>query len=560
VTPKRLFYGLIGYGVALVIACAVVHATYNLTIDEGRPRAVIASVWKRGQLLERVVLPSLDAKNPQLDSAAHAPGAALAFESIVGEGPILTHPEAAFALSIVSGHDGVVAKLGGTTVYVTPDDLLARQAFDHGLTLSALGLTLGLNVPVVYAILAERLHTSAPEVAHNAELRRIRVTRTIPQQAPSPASVVTPASLTRDAVREAALDAARYLARGVRDDGHLRYLVDAPTNRDLPGYDWPRHAGATYFLAQAAALSHEGELSMACLRAAALLRDHAVSDCGGNPCIGDGTRVDVGSTALATIAFVEIARTGLDPTYAQLAAGLSKFLMAQQRPDGEFMHEYDRATHRPIDVQYLYYSGEATLALSRVHSLAQEPAALDAARRGLSHLVGPAWRFFGNRYFFGEEHWTCQAMADLWDRAADPAALDFCVRWQRFGRKMMFAPGDAVYDVDGSYGVGPLLTPRLTPVASRCEAGVATLGVLRRPSAPVTSAFGEAEALALDAQLHRSLALLLRQQLRPGPAHLFVNPAAMYGAMPGSEVDLQARIDYAQHAGSAMIRWLEVTN
>jgi hypothetical protein len=30
------------------------------------------------------------------------------------------------------------------------------------------------------------------------------------------------------------------------------------------------------------------------------------------------------------------------------------------------------------------------------------------------------------------------------------------------------------------------------------------------------------------------------------------------GAMPGSEVDWDLRIDYAQHAGSAMVQWLEV--
>ena len=34
-------------------------------------------------------------------------------------------------------------------------------------------------------------------------------------------------------------------------------MIDAPTNRTLPGYDWPRHAGATYFLAQAAELVPE---------------------------------------------------------------------------------------------------------------------------------------------------------------------------------------------------------------------------------------------------------------------------------------------------------------
>jgi hypothetical protein len=56
--------------------------------------------------------------------------------------------------------------------------------------------------------------------------------------------------------------------------------------------------------------------------------------------------------------------------------------------------------------------------------------------------------------------------------------------------------------------------------------------------------------------MRRSLALLLRRQFRPGPAHLFADPGAVYGAMPGSEVDWDLRIDFAQHAGSAMLRWL----
>jgi hypothetical protein len=35
---------------------------------------------------------------------------------------------------------------------------------------------------------------------------------------------------------------------------------------------------------------------------------------------------------------------------------------------------------------------------------------------------------------------------------------------------------------------------------------------------------------------------------------LFADPAAVYGALPGSAVDWQLRIDFAQHAGSAMLR------
>jgi hypothetical protein len=97
-----------------------------------------------------------------------------------------------------------------------------------------------------------------------------------------------------------------------------------------------------------------------------------------------------------------------------------------------------------------------------------------------------------------------------------------------------------------------VVTPRLTPVASRCEAAVATLDIARRVGV------APKELEALEGQLRRALALLLRQQFRPGPRHLFKHPDAVFGAMPGSEVDWDLRIDYAQHAGSAMVRWLEV--
>jgi hypothetical protein len=331
-------------------------------------------------------------------------------------------------------------------------------------------------------------------------------------------------------------------------------MVDAPTNRTLPGYDWPRHAGATYFLAQAAALSRDSQIAFACLRAASYLRDHALSRCGDTRCVGDEDVVDVGASSLALVAFVEIVRTHLDESYRATIPDVTAFLRAQQRPDGEFMHEFDRRVGRPRDVQYLYYSGEATLALSRASHITGDERDLDAAKRGLSHLVGPAWHFFGDRYYFGEEHWTCQAMDDLWDRAPDPAALDFCLRWHAFGRRLQYRGGDSPFDGDGAYGVGPIVTPRLTPVGSRCEAGIATLDAAYRAGTD-----GK-ELAALEAQLRRSLALILRQQLRPGLTHLMADPAAVEGAMPGSEVDWQLRIDYAQHSGSALIRWLEVTS
>lgn len=531
-------------------ACAIVHRVFALDVDARHPRAVVASVWKDGKLLHRAILRSEHERSRVLEAAlVEDPGSIRVDEIIVAEGPVLTRPELAFSVSLVGGRDGLAVGYRGHTEYVTPDDLLSRQAYDKGLVLPALGLATGVDVEVVLAMLSERFGVSAFDLLEHARIRRIRTIRSAHEPAPPVASAET---LTAGDVRSAAVDAALFLARGVDADGSFRYLVDAPTNRTLAGYDWPRHAGATYFLAQAAALSADSTLSAATLRAAARLRDHAMTDCGDHRCVGSGAIVDLGSTALTVIAFVEIARTHLDDGYAPLVPQLTSYLRSQQRPDGEFMHLYDRSARRPLDVQLLYFSGEAALALSRAHALLGDPRDLRAAARALAYLVGPAWSFFGSRYYFGEEHWTCQALDDLWDRAPNPHALDFCMRWASFNGKLQVRAGDSPYDADGAYGVGPLLAPRLTPVGSRSEAGIATLDAMRR------AGLDARQCALLEAQIRRSLALLLRHQFRPGPVHLFADPQAVAGAMPGSAVDWRLRIDYTQHAGSALVRWLSI--
>ncbi|HWL87513.1 MAG TPA: hypothetical protein VNO21_17030 [Polyangiaceae bacterium] len=551
---SKLARAALAYAVVLVgLSALVVH---RFALHPSVSPVVLGSVWRDGKLVARAMVSTVGAHAAELDRALAAEEGRkegeLVFETVVAESRIATSPEWLFAISLVPGRDGVVAHLDGQTAYVTPDELLARQAYDRGVGVESVGLSVGADVPILLALLSERLHASARDILNKAAISRIRVERTRPAH-PAPPRV-TAETLTHAMVRDAALDAAQYLARGVDGEGRFRYFVSAPENRSLPGYDWPRHAGATYFLAQAAALSGNTDLRYATLRAAALLRDRGLGTCGANRCVADDNIAEIGSSALAVVAFVEIVRTGLDGSYRPLIADLTRFLRSQQRPDGEFMHQYDRPRRRPIDIQFVYFTGEATLALSRAYALEKNRDDLEAARRALAHLVGPAWHFFGNRYYFGEEHWTCQAMDDLaLNGAPDPEALEFCLGWQRFGRRLQHVDGDSPQDADGAVGIDPIVTPRLTPVASRCEAAVATLDAATRGGASL-----ESERRDLDLQTRRALAFLVRHQFRPGPSHLFADPAAVFGAIPGSTVDFQLRIDYAQHAGSAMIRWLEV--
>jgi hypothetical protein len=531
------------WATATALLCACVHQAFALGEEprSSNDGAVLASVWANGVRVARARVPRVGDRDASLDAAlASTSGAVLRYETVAAEGPVPAFSESLFALSLAPARDGLVATMGGRTEYLTPDDLLAHQAYRHAVRLPVVDLSLGVDVPLALALLADRFGVSVGDVRQRARLRRARFARPTAAQ---------PVDVTADALLNAALAAARFVARGVDAQGRFRFLVDGATNQTLPGYDWPRHAGATYFLAQAAERFRDPHVGAATLRAAGLLRGRMVA-CGAARCIADGTMADVGSAALATLAFVEVVRASLDPSYRVDAAELAAFLREQQRPDGEFMHLYDRQASRPVDVQLLYYSGEAALALSRTHQLLSDPRDLDAAKRAVARLAGPAWSFFGSRYYFGEEHWTCEAMADLWGRSPNPVALDFCLRWLAFWRTAQQGPADTPYDADGAYGVGPIQVPPLTPIASRCEAGLATLAVAER------TAVARAVTDALDTQMKRSLALLMRQQVRatsPARLGLLSDPEAVDGAFPASEVDWSLRVDFAQHAGSALL-------
>jgi hypothetical protein len=114
---------------------------------------------------------------------------------------------------------------------------------------------------------------------------------------------------------------------------------------------------------------------------------------------------------------------------------------------------------------------------------------------------------------------------------------------------LQYGPGQTPWPVHGAIGVGPLLVPRLTTVASRTETGAMFY--------PVAARLGR-DAPAVRAQVEASLGFLLRMSWFPGPAHALFAPEAAFGGVPGSPQSLEVRNDFVQHAGSAMLLWAEV--
>jgi hypothetical protein len=216
------------------------------------------------------------------------------------------------------------------------------------------------------------------------------------------------------------------------------------------------------------------------------------------------------------------------------------------------MHFYDRPAQSPIDEQVAYYSGEAAFALGRAARVLGDQRYVDSARRALEHQVDPPFWYVGWRYFWGSEHWTCHAMNELWSRAPNRRALDFCLRWQESVRDLAIEGREAMPELDSATSAGPLALPMLTGTSSRIEAAVSTLDAAKRAGV-------DPRAIErLEIGIRRSLAFLMRFQLTPGPHHLMPAAPLMHGGVPASPVDLRVRIDYPQHAGTAWLHYLRL--
>ena len=549
----------------------------------GGPMAV--TVWSRGASVARVVASGRDVAEatagaaealralPQIQAmpAADRAAARLQVDLVTGTGPLaggwlfrkLAIPGVADMLAINPGVDGVGAVVAGKPVLVLPHELVGAKLLGAKRPSDALpDFAMGVDLARIGQLVGSRAGGAA--VAPDA-LYRFRTDSFV--EAPDHGAPIAlyrglpPApALTRQALRDAALRGGRYLVAHLAANGRYVYEHDLWTGsqtdalRGTGNYSMPRHAGTTYFLAELYRITREPWLREPIERAFAHLAELlARGGCAGT--LPDGTAFDcvldrgeanahLGSTALAVVALVEYQRATGDARYLPLATKLSAWLLYMQRGDGSFRHVYDVRARRPDETaQLLYYSGEAALALARMHALTGEPRYAQATERALDWLVD-WYDFFLGGFFYGEEHWTCIAAEAIWPAVQRDKYAAFCDGYGAFLRAQQLAPGEHdEADFAGSYGLTPFVAPYNTPAGSRTEAMISAylLGVHHGAADP-----------ALAGQIRAALAYVLGQQIRPDGEFDVVGPGD--GAIPGTPIDRNIRIDYVQHVCSAMIR------
>ncbi|MFO0695834.1 MAG: hypothetical protein U0230_19890 [Polyangiales bacterium] len=507
---------------------------------EGDP-SLVASV--RGAIASFAANPRLA---PGLSTADDGPRVRYSITVPLGEGAIVVDVPGLDLLQLVALRDGIAVRHQGRRVALVPDELVDLDLYDEGFVTPLPEIYVGVPMPRIVGTLAVRLGIPAERLLREGRFTRFAARTysrdTYPRRRP----------VTQANVRRAIGEMTDYLVRS-EHDGRFDYLFDARAGRPygIAYYSLPRHAGTTYFLGQAARVLGRDDARAAAERAFGwMLRFRTVS-CGAPDrlCVVEGNAGDVGATSLAVVAGTELARTvGVERLRPVLDA-YGAFLLSQQRPDGEMQHDYDLANHRPVDVQYLYYSGEAALALLRLHEATSDRRYLGAARRLLEHLATKTWEFPGSRYVYNEEHWTCIALGESDGRLDLPALRDFCRRVYLWNDGLQYRRGEGPWDAEGGYGVTPFLVPRTPPVGTRGEAFVAAYGALAR--------HGQAPE-GMRAHLDRDVSMLLAWQYSPGPTRFFADPPRVRGGMPGGPIDPDVRNDFVQHAGSALVRWLEL--
>jgi len=471
-------------------------------------------------------------------------GGTIKVDRIVAASPVPSEVGPILAISVNPGVDGLRRGRGSDAVILMPDDLVRAQLFGAAPLVPGIReLRLGLDAKAALARLPgegriERIRVESWVESPEGALPCLRGNTPPPAEGP-------------EAWRAAAIAGGEFILRQIRDDGRFHYRYRPLTHRHPGGGDYslPRHAGTIYSLALLYGHTRDGRFEAGARRAISWLEGRIPERCGqkGMACIPEGNEAWLGSTALTVVGMLEYQRRTGDARYEGTARGLLAFIMHLQRDDGDFAHLYrideDRVDDGP---RSMFFSEEAALALVMADEVLGDDRYLAAARRALDYLTGPKYDYFLGRFIYGADHWTCIAAHEAWPRLRSPAYLEFCRGYARFMGRLQDGAGEwESEDFAGHYGFGAFMVPQAPAAAGFTEAIISTYELSRLHGVP-DEALRRQAALALDA--------LARDQIRKGNSWMMRRPEYAAGGIRRSLVEQEVRIDFTQHAASALIR------
>ena len=375
-------------------------------------------------------------------------------------------------------------------------------------------------------------------------------------------------TLDRGELREAVRLSAGFLARSADAQGRFAYRVHLdPEVTPAPKYNILRHAGAMYALGQICGLEpgHD-DARDALLRAGDFLLDHVsplpeegseILAVWSRPEINhdfDPVEAKLGGTGLGLVALLALHEQDPDAIGLPELRALGDFLVSMQKDDGSFYSKYIPDTGGPNDEWVsLYYPGEAALGLLMLYEVDPDPAWLQTAANAMLYLA----RLREGRKQVEADHWALIAtgrLLPLYDRFSAPGTREAILAHAVQICESIL--GEQARQLDRPELVGCFTHDgRTTPTATRLEGLLAALTFLPEDAEPLRT--------HVRASVELGLAFLLRAQVREGehagaiPRAVPLAPEVYEGNESFEEREGEVRIDYVQHALSAMIMYLE---
>lgn len=337
-----------------------------------------------------------------------------------------------------------------------------------------------------------------------------------------------PPALSADSVAEAALAGARMVARNQAEDGRYAYLVKGPSGDLGKGYNYPRHAGTTWFLARAASRFHDPELARAARRGIDHLGTFTQQTGDGRGFVLDPSRKDgkawVGTTALALLAVLE---SGERPDLARLWGAQ---VVSSVDAEGLVRGNFDIASGSwPVQRSITYGQGQALLGVAAA-ARAGQPGAREALERAADAWERAYWPMPAGHLFALGEHWSCTAALLTEEVLGRPAGWGVCEAYLGRG------------DVGKAVLSGPML-PVAGALGGDGEAIVARAERDRRRGV----------ASPWRAVAERYGRIFLANAYRPADAPLLGHAERLLGGFRDNPLRLDVQVDAVQHIGCALL-------
>jgi hypothetical protein len=325
-------------------------------------------------------------------------------------------------------------------------------------------------------------------------------------------------------------------------------------------YNILRHAGTMYALAMYEQNYPEETTRDVLVRAAGFLKREAIAPIPGRDDLlaiwsrpeltgwDDPVKAKLGGTALGLVALLSIEKSMPGTTSVDYLRKMGRFLLFMQEPDGSFYCQYipKQGGKTALDSS-LYYPSQAVLGLLMLYEKDPSPVWLQAAADGIDYLARTRSEKRLNRI----DHWALLAIAKLWPlygrckqapsrEVILQQSIEFCER--------ILAAKPKYWQESVEYGC--LIYGGLTcPTATKSEGMLAALTFLPEENEILR------ERIATTATA--SISFLIRSQIRSGEYAGGI-PWALRRFPSGDEVDTEVRIDYVQHALSAMIQYRQL--